>query len=181
MSRKKLPKAIENYLSPKEKILASHSISRLSLAYYPQQYYATDKKIIRFIDRGPIRKPEIDSVLYEDVISVEKVPGRINLEYSVIPGLLSLIVASLGMILYEKWEIFRGDPILLFGIIVGFVFGIVFTLVGFAEKQRSCYQITAANQKKWLVHNVTLPTALEFIRVIEDKTSRSLRTTKEKP
>ena len=170
MSRKKLPKAIENYLSPKEKILASHSISRLSLAYYPQQYYATDKKIIRFIDRGPIRKPEIDSVLYKDVISVEKVPGRI-LKQSVIGGLLFLIVASWGMIFWEKWDIFHSG-FLLFSCILLFVFGIVFTLVGFAEKRRSCYQITAAGQKKWLVRDVTLPTALEFIRVIEEKTSR---------
>jgi len=172
MERKKLPKAIENYLSPKEKILATHSMSQISRTEFTPQpmYYATDKKIIRYIYRGPIRKPEIDSVLYKDVISVEKVPGRI-LKQSVIGGLLFLIVASWGMIFWEKWDIFHSG-FLLFSCILLFVFGIVFTLVGFAEKRRSCYQITAANQKKWLVRDVTLPTALEFIRVIEEKTSR---------
>jgi len=170
--RQKLPKAIENYLSPKEKILATHSISQISRAVSPRQpmYYATDKKIIRVIDRGRIRKPEIDSVLYEDVTSIEKVPGRI-LKDSVIMGLFCFIVASWGMIFWEKWDIFHSG-FLLFSCILLFVFGIVFTLVGFAEKRRSCYQITAANQKKWLVRDVTLPTALEFIRVIEEKTSR---------
>ena len=181
MERKKLPKAIENYLSPKEKILASHSISQISRAFSPREpmYYATDKKIIRVI---PIRKPEIDSVLYEDVISIEKVPGRM-LKLSVIVGLFNLIGGSFFMTLWEKWERFHvqsgGLGLILY--IVAFLLGIVFTSVGFAEKQRSCYQITAANKKKWLVRNVTLPTAQEFIRVIEEKTSRSRRTTKEKP
>jgi hypothetical protein len=177
MKPKKLRKAIENYLSPEEKVLATHSKSRESFRYY--EYYATDKKIIRFINKGAIRKPEIDSIPYEDVISIEKVPGRI-LESSVIGGLLCFIVGYCGMILWEDFEIYHTEA-LLFLCILGFLWGMVSILDGFAEKRHPCYQITAANQKKWLVRSVTSPAALEFIRVIEEKTSRSRRTTKEKP